>query len=185
MANRKAHHLMPLCRQATVQTGPEAQGIESLPEVKWPERGADHPPPFSTGLLNGLELYLRPPLCLLNMSWGDSYFYTYISQVLFSLQSWRVMIVRRYYHQLTRSAVRPAPCFYLTTLLKVGHSLVTTSPSILCLTDRKQRWKQTNGISNFYVTHNVPCRIFGSYTHSVRCMQGSQLLMVQLFLAKT
>jgi hypothetical protein len=36
-------------------------GTGSFPGIKRPDRGADHPPPSSTEVTNGLELNLRLP----------------------------------------------------------------------------------------------------------------------------
>jgi hypothetical protein len=50
---------------APVQTGPEIHpasyktGTGSWPRVKRPGRGADHPPPTSAEVTNGLEVYFR------------------------------------------------------------------------------------------------------------------------------
>ena len=49
---------------APVQTGPEAHpasytiGIGSLPGVKRPVRGVDHPPPYSAEVEGRVELYI-------------------------------------------------------------------------------------------------------------------------------
>jgi hypothetical protein len=52
---------------ASVQTGPGAypasytMGTGSFPGVKWPGRGADHPPPTSAEVKERVELYLYSP----------------------------------------------------------------------------------------------------------------------------
>ena len=52
---------------APVQTGPGTHsasytmGTVSLPEVKRPERGVDHPPPSSAEVKERVELYLYSP----------------------------------------------------------------------------------------------------------------------------
>jgi hypothetical protein len=52
---------------APVQTGPGAypasctMGTGSFPEVKWPGRGVDHPPPSSAEVKERVELYLYSP----------------------------------------------------------------------------------------------------------------------------
>jgi hypothetical protein len=55
---------------APVQTGPEAHpasytvSIGSFPEVKWPGRGVDHPPPLSAEVKERVEPYLYNLKCL-------------------------------------------------------------------------------------------------------------------------
>jgi len=52
---------------APFQTGPGAHpasytiGTGSFPGVKWPERGFDHPPPFSAEVKERVQLYLYSP----------------------------------------------------------------------------------------------------------------------------
>jgi hypothetical protein len=80
---------------AHVQNGPGAHpasctaGTGSFPGVKWPGRGADHPPPSSAEVKKELELYLYPPLWAFESVTG--YIYLYVCFIIASgrFQSFR------------------------------------------------------------------------------------------------
>jgi hypothetical protein len=50
-------------------------GIGSLPGVKWPKGGVDHPPPPSAEVEGRVELYVFPPMGLRDQFWGKLYLY--------------------------------------------------------------------------------------------------------------
>ena len=80
-----------------VQIGPRAHpvsrtmGTGSLPGVKWLGRGADHPPPSSAEVANGLEIYLCLPSVPAQACHGVT-FTSYLPEItvfLFNVQNFR------------------------------------------------------------------------------------------------
>jgi hypothetical protein len=67
-----------LCTHPDQLWGPPAllySGYRVYPEVKRPERGIDHPLPFSAEVKERLELCLTPLLGFRGLLWGELYLY--------------------------------------------------------------------------------------------------------------
>jgi hypothetical protein len=121
-----------------IQTGPKAPQSPvqeyqvSFPGLKWPEHGADYPPPYSTKVEERVELYLNSPHWTFMSCYRENF--TLLLLMYFPFQTHEHAILARDY---TMNKYR---CYVALETIHVGflHSMMDIADCIRCVSGMKQ-----------------------------------------------